>query len=78
MTWPPAYSCAPGLAAAAGRYALRPLRWDDREPIRQWRNDQLDILRQDRPLSPRTRTATTSTWSRPRWLRSGHPRCWSP
>lgn len=51
MTWPAAYACAPGLAATAGRYALRPLRWEDREPIRQWRNDQIEVLRQDRPLS---------------------------
>ena len=52
MTWPSTYHCAAGMAASAGRYALRPLRWEDREPIRQWRNDQLDVLRQDRPLSP--------------------------
>jgi RimJ/RimL family protein N-acetyltransferase len=51
VTWPSAYACAPGLAAAAVPYALRPLRWDDREPIRQWRNDQIEVLRQDRPLS---------------------------
>ena len=34
-----------------GRYRLLPIRPDDREAIRQWRNAQLDILRQAEPLS---------------------------
>ncbi len=34
-----------------GRYRLLPIRPDDREAIRQWRNAQLDILRQAAPLS---------------------------
>ncbi len=72
MTWPPAYCLRRRTGCAAGRYALRPLRWDDREPIRQWRNDQIDVLRQAGPCPPRTRTATTSTSSRRRWTRSGH------
>ncbi|MCC2545235.1 ATP-grasp domain-containing protein [Hymenobacter sp. BT175] len=33
-------------------YELLPIRLQDREPIRQWRNAQLDILRQRAPLSP--------------------------
>ena len=34
-----------------GCYRLLPIRPDDREAIRQWRNAQLDILRQAEPLS---------------------------
>ena len=34
-----------------GRYRLLPIRPDDREPIRQWRNAQIDILRQSTPLT---------------------------
>ena len=34
-----------------GRYRLLPIRPADREAIRQWRNAQLDILRQAEPLS---------------------------
>ena len=34
-----------------GRYRLLPIRLDDREDIRQWRNTQLDILRQRAPLT---------------------------
>ena len=34
-----------------GRYRLLPIRPDDREAIRQWRNAQQDILRQSAPLT---------------------------
>jgi RimJ/RimL family protein N-acetyltransferase len=32
-------------------YRLVPIRYEDREPIRAWRNAQLDVLRQATPLS---------------------------
>lgn len=51
MSWPPGYTRWPGLGATDGAYALRPLDWSDRIPIRQWRNDQIVVLRQDRLLS---------------------------
>jgi RimJ/RimL family protein N-acetyltransferase len=51
VTWPTGYACAPGLAASVGPYSLRPLRWEDREPIRAWRNDQIAVLRQPAPLT---------------------------
>lgn len=51
MTWPTAYVCAPDLTSQSGPYSLRPISWEDREPIRQWRNAQIDVLRQDRPLT---------------------------
>ncbi len=50
-TWPTAYACAPALGGRHDGYALRPIAWDDREPIRRWRNDQIDVLRQRSALS---------------------------
>ena len=32
-------------------YQLVPIRYDDREPIRAWRNAQLEVLRQGEPLT---------------------------
>lgn len=40
-----------------GRFSLRPVREADVEPIRQWRNAQLDILRQTEPISPEQQLA---------------------
>ncbi|MBC8081996.1 MAG: GNAT family N-acetyltransferase [Hymenobacter sp.] len=34
-----------------GAYWLVPIRYDDREPIRAWRNAQLEVLRQAAPLT---------------------------
>ena len=34
-----------------GTYRLVPIRYEDREPIRAWRNAQLDVLRQATPLT---------------------------
>ena len=49
--WPRGYTYFPELARTSGEFHLRPLRWEDREPIRRWRNEQIDVLRQVRPLS---------------------------
>lgn len=49
--WPAGYAFYPGLNAVSGPLALRPIRWDDRASIRRWRNDQIDVLRQEHPLS---------------------------
>jgi len=53
MQWPAKYTFFPDLVRGAESkgYSLRPIRWEDREPIRQWRNSQLDVLRQIEPLS---------------------------
>lgn len=67
MTWPDAYACAPGLRASAGRYSVRPVHWDDREPIRRWRNEQIDVLRQAAPLTPAEQDAYYSTVIRPQF-----------
>lgn len=50
-TWPAGYSCLRGGSRLEGAYLLRPIHLADAEPIRSWRNDQLDVLRQATPLS---------------------------
>ncbi|MDI1291032.1 MAG: GNAT family N-acetyltransferase [bacterium] len=49
--WPGRYACVDLSGLSDGRYSLRPLTWDDREPIRHWRNEQIEILRQSAPLA---------------------------
>lgn len=51
MTWPTQYACAPQLDSTDGVFSLRPISWDDREQIREWRNRQIDVLRQARVLT---------------------------
>jgi hypothetical protein len=52
MDWPSHYSHFPKLTAHAADVRIRPLHWQDREPIRVWRNEQIDVLRQTHELSP--------------------------
>lgn len=49
--WPAGYACAPNISVSSGDYSIRAIQWDDRETIRVWRNDQIDVLRQSEPLS---------------------------
>jgi hypothetical protein len=56
MQWPEKYNYFPDLilgtqAQGSSQYSLRPITWHDREPIRAWRNAQLEVLRQIEPLS---------------------------
>ncbi len=56
MQWPEKYNYFPDLvlgtqAQGSSQYSLRPITWTDREPIRAWRNAQLEVLRQIEPLS---------------------------
>ncbi len=46
------YVCLPGPGPKQGPHALCPLREQDIEPIRIWRNAQIDVLRQSAPISP--------------------------
>lgn len=46
------YAHLPSLDCAAGPYALRCIDDADIEPIRQWRNAQLSVLRQTAPIGP--------------------------
>jgi RimJ/RimL family protein N-acetyltransferase len=45
------YRCLPTQDFREGEYHLRPLDLQDMEPVRQWRNEQIDILRQQAPLT---------------------------
>ncbi len=49
--WPRGYTHFPNIERSCEDFRLRPLRWEDRVPIRQWRNEQIDVLRQTAPLS---------------------------
>lgn len=49
--WPDRYACVDLDGLILGEYGLRPIAWADRIPIRQWRNERLEILRQAQPLS---------------------------
>jgi len=51
IDWPSAYSCLPFTTLQAGKYGLRTIDWEDRIPIRNWRNSQIDVLRQSHSLS---------------------------
>ncbi len=46
------YKCLKETEWLYNDYRLIPVRSEDRESIRIWRNEQIDILRQDRILSP--------------------------
>ena len=52
-SWPDSYAYFPTLTTDIidNGYALRPIHWDDRLAILQWRNAQLGVLRQIEPLS---------------------------
>ena len=45
------YSFLPGKEYCSNKYSLVPLREQDVESIRKWRNEQIDILRQNKPLT---------------------------
>jgi len=47
----PAYRALPPHEYRHGDYQLVPIRYDDREAIRGWRNAQLPVLRQAEPLT---------------------------
>jgi RimJ/RimL family protein N-acetyltransferase len=51
--WDSGYRFFPELTAtsADSRYQLRPIHWNDREAIREWRNAQIDVLRQQNALT---------------------------
>jgi len=51
--WDSGYRFFPELTATSSdnRYQLRPIHWNDRNAIREWRNAQIDVLRQQNPLS---------------------------
>lgn len=72
-TWPPGYTCAPDLGATAGRWSVRPIQYEDREQVRQWRNAQIDALRQASPLTSADQDAYFADVVRPQ-LDQSEPR----
>ncbi|MDG1571478.1 GNAT family N-acetyltransferase [Robiginitalea sp. M366] len=52
MEWPTKYASVRKDTFFKGKYGIIPIRWEDREAIRQWRNEQIYHLRQERPLEP--------------------------
>jgi RimJ/RimL family protein N-acetyltransferase len=53
LQWDSGYRFFPKLTitSADSRYQLRPIHWNDRDSIREWRNAQINVLRQQNPLS---------------------------
>jgi len=49
--WPRGYTHFPSIERKSGEFRIRPLEWEDREPIRRWRNEQIDVLRQTAQLT---------------------------
>ena len=66
------YACLPRAAVSDGRYSIMTIQDAHVEPIRQWRNAQIDILRQKEPL---TKEGQTSYYTRCIWptLVERHP-----
>lgn len=59
------YRCLSARTFGEGAYALRAVQPGDVEPIRLWRNAQLDVLRQARPISPEDQQAYFNEWMFP-------------
>ena len=51
MKFPNQYKCIKIDFPAYENLSIRPIRYENKDNIRIWRNDQIDILRQARPLS---------------------------
>lgn len=49
---PSSYACMPRHRVARGAFSVRAVSPEDIEPIRLWRNAQMDVLRQTQPISP--------------------------
>lgn len=55
--WPSSYQCLKTMLFSSGDYTLRPIHIEDSEKIRIWRNSQMSVLRQNRPLDRATQLA---------------------
>ena len=45
------YQCLSKSVFITNEYQLTPIRYNDREAIRNWRNEQIDLLRQSKELT---------------------------
>ena len=57
MSAPAGYACLTRPLIALGDYAVRSVQPEDIEEIRQWRNAQMDVLRQQAALTPEDQTS---------------------
>lgn len=51
MIFPKEYKCLSHHAFHKGDYKIIPIRFEDHKPIMEWRNDQIDLLRQSEKLT---------------------------
>jgi len=65
------YVCLPRKKLADGSFSVTPVRPDDIESIREWRNAQLEVLRQARKITP---TEQASYFQRHIWPEMSMPR----
>lgn len=68
---PAAYACMPQPVLSDGKLSVRAVRPADIEAIRQWRNAQIDVLRQTEPISPEQQEAY---FARHIWPQFDNPR----
>lgn len=54
---PSSYRCLPYATLEQDGFALRAVQPGDIEPIRQWRNAQMNVLRQEAPITPEAQEA---------------------
>lgn len=71
-SWPSCYEHWPNLSLAIDGVSVRPIRWSDRESIRVWRNQQLEVLRQQDPISTEQQDLYFSQILKP-LMRMTHP-----
>ena len=66
--WPASYTCLLESEWVLGSYALRPIQFEDRVAIREWRNAQIEVLRQAHPLTVEGQRAYFTDVVRPQLL----------
>ena len=52
--WPKGYVCLKSQCFSDGNYSILPIHLNNVEDIRKWRNDQINVLRQENPISSST------------------------
>ena len=50
------YNCIPIQKLELNDYSIVPIRYIDIQEIRRWRNEQIDVLRQEKIITPEQQT----------------------
>ena len=50
------YNCLPIQELKLSNYSIAPIRYIDIQEIRRWRNEQIDVLRQEKIITPEQQT----------------------